>query len=194
MAAATTTMMQQLPQNLDDELAELDKRLHAAERLLERRQIPPSTPIQPATITPTINIVNNEDASITNVGAATTANTSNNPTIVANSNSSPLLPDDASIINLGATIAANSSGGTLQSDAAKPLLLAAPRRDQATNNVAVTLLSSNFTTKLMDNDAPRAAATSTRSLIIGRSLRSSSLPKFPLLQRTHLSRNSPLRR
>jgi hypothetical protein len=121
---------------------------------LERRQIPPSTPIQPATITPTINIVNNEDASITNVGAATTANTSNNPTSVANSNSSSLLPDDASIINLGATIAANSSGGTLQSDAAKPLLLAAPRRDQATNNIAVTLLGSNFTTKLMDNDAP----------------------------------------
>jgi hypothetical protein len=57
---ATTTNMHQLPQNLNDELAEQDKLLHATERLLERLQIPPSTPIQPATITPTINRVDME--------------------------------------------------------------------------------------------------------------------------------------
>jgi hypothetical protein len=38
-------------------------------------------------------------------------------------------------------------------DTAKPLLLVAPRSDQAANNVAVSPFSNNFTTKLMDNDA-----------------------------------------
>jgi hypothetical protein len=35
--AVTTTNVHQLPQNLDDELAKLDKRLYATERLLEHR-------------------------------------------------------------------------------------------------------------------------------------------------------------
>jgi hypothetical protein len=38
-------------------------------------------------------------------------------------------------------------------NAVKPLLLAAPRSDQAANSVAVSPFSNNFTTKLMDNDA-----------------------------------------
>jgi hypothetical protein len=38
-------------------------------------------------------------------------------------------------------------------DAAKPLLVVAPRSDQAANNIAVSPFSNNFTTKLMDNDA-----------------------------------------
>jgi hypothetical protein len=167
-----------LPQNFDDELAKLDKRLHAAERFLERRQIPPSTLIQLATITQTINRVDMEispnlaliDASkgsLDGTSSVTKHDTNEIPTEATTHGNSKLAPqendfynivdnDDAPITNIGATITANStSSSLLLPDAAAPSLSAAPHSDNAASHVVANNLHNDLTIKTGDNDARR---------------------------------------